>query len=92
MGGFIGALVFRGRAASVAESAGRSGAALDMEGRSRVTTNVIVAAALLEAPALFAGVMQFVSGHVALIPYAALVYLVGVALTFPRAEWYGVRA
>ena len=92
LGTFAGALVFRGRAAGVVEEARRSGGAPAIYARSGETQSfIIVAMALLEVPALFAGVAFLLLGTVQLLFYAAPIYLLGVALTFPRAEWFGAN-
>lgn len=83
------ALLFRNRAAGRADAWWRSGAVPTPTELAEVTTNVILAAALLEAPALFAGAMLVVLGEPVLVLYAAIVFVAGMALVFPRAEWFG---
>jgi hypothetical protein len=43
----------------------------------------------VEAPAILAGVFFFLSGAVRILFAAAPVFAVGMAVTFPRAEWFG---
>ena len=90
-GGFGVAMIFRGRALSAVEEGRRAGGASGVFARAgEVQSTLIVAMALLEGPALFAGVMFLLFGDSRILMYAAPVFLAGVALTFPRAEWFGV--
>ncbi len=86
LAGFVGALFFRGRAVQVAEAAaGRPpspATALQVQG------NLIIAWALLEAPALLSGVFFILLATTPILWGAVPVYLVGVAVTFPRTEWF----
>ena len=91
VGGFGAAMVFRGRALAAVDQGWRAGGAPGVFARAgEVQSTLIVAMALLEGPALFAGVLFLLFGDSRLLLYAAPVFLVGVALTFPRAEWFGV--
>lgn len=75
---FGGALFFRTRAAE-----GAGGAA----GR-RAQTHTIVAHALLEGPALLGGILFLLLGTTPVVWVALPVYVLGLALTWPRAEWF----
>lgn len=86
--GFAGALVFRSRAVRAVESSrsprGTEGA---RPGAAQVQTNLIVAWALLEGPALLGGVFFLLIASWQVLSTAALLYGIGLVLTFPRAEW-----
>ncbi len=84
--GFAGALFFRGRAVQVAEAA--AGQPPSPATAGEVQTNLIVAWALLEAPALLSGMFFLLLATTSVLSAAVPVYLVGVAVTFPRAEWF----
>lgn len=88
LAGLAVALVLRGRAVTIAEESARAGEPGSRAGA--VQSVLIIAWALLEAQALLAGVLLLALGLEQLVLYAALVYGVGLALTFPRAEWWGV--
>lgn len=99
--GFVGALLLTRKARSVGEEARRrglgigSGAGGDDGGTSgsgRVPTRLILAWALLEGPALLAGVFFLLNGSRTLLAAAAPVYVAGVALTFPRRSWFASAA
>lgn len=92
LAGFAGALSLRGRALRIAEDASREegGGAEGIAPRaSEVQANLIIAWALLEGPALAAGVFFILLADTQLLWGALPVYLLGVILTFPRAEWFG---
>ena len=90
VGTFAGALVFRGRALEIVEAARRSGNREAVFARSpEVQTFLVIAMALIEGQALFAGVMYFLLGEPEFVLYSAPLLLVGTALIFPRAEWFG---
>jgi hypothetical protein len=93
VGTFAIALMMRSRAVAIAEEARREGGVSGAAARAgEVQASLIAAWALIEAPALFAGVMFLLLGAPMLLMYAAPIYLLGVALTFPRAEWFGADA
>ncbi len=84
--GFAGALFFRGRAVQVAEAA--AGRPPSPATAGEVQATLIVAWALLEAPALLSGVFFLLFALTPILWAAVPVYLMGVAVTFPRAEWF----
>lgn len=88
VGGFGAALFLRARAVAIAEEAARAGAPGERAGE--VQSRLIIAWALLETQALLAGVLLLALGLEQVVLYAAVLYLVGLAFTFPRAEWWGV--
>lgn len=101
--GFIGALVFRGKAveASPAGGPGRrspAGAARESghgaadSATGRVQQYLIIAWALLEGPALLSGIFFMLVASIQLLVAAVLLYLVGVLMTLPRAEWFEAGA
>lgn len=92
LGGFAGALMFRGRALAPTERHGALGATQAVTPAGLVQTNLLVAWAMLEGPALFAGVIFLMLGSVRILWLAAIVYFIGFAITFPRAEWFGIDA
>ena len=90
VGTFGAMMMFRGRALAMVDEARRAGGAAEVAARGGpIQTLLIICFALIEAPALFAGVMLILTGSTTLLLYAAPIYLLGVALTFPRAEWFG---
>ena len=90
MGGFAGALAFRGRALHEARALrGQAAEEARPEVARRVLTSLIVAWALLEGPALLSGILFVLLGAAQILVLAVPFYLVGVALTFPRREWFG---
>jgi len=89
VGGFGAALFLRARAVAIAEEAARAGVRGERAGE--VQSRLIIAWALLETQALLAGVLLLALGLEQVVLYAAVVYLVGLALTFPRAEWWGIE-
>ncbi len=50
--------------------------------------NLTLKRALLEAPALLSGVFFLLFALMPILWAAVPVYLLGVAVTFPRAEWF----
>jgi hypothetical protein len=96
MGGFAASLAFRGRALEATRAlrrsgtSGVSGPATDAPADARgIQTNLVIAWALLEAPALLSGVLLLLTGATQILLLAVPLYLVGVVLTFPRREWFG---
>ena len=90
LGGFLAALVFRGRAVDAAAGRRPPGGRSDVVGSAaQVQAQLIIAWALLEGPALLAGVLFMLLASQPLLSAAAVVYGIGVAMTFPRAEWFG---
>jgi hypothetical protein len=87
--GLAGALFFRNRAVGAIESARPEDRGTPAV-LGQVNSFLIIAWALLEAPGLLAGIIYLLLGLDAVLLYALPIYLVGLALTFPRAEWYGV--
>lgn len=85
--GFGAALSFRGRAIGLAGRAHREESGRDETGR--VQGLLLIAWALLEGPALLAGVLFLLVAVKEILWLAAAVYAVGVALTFPRRPWLG---
>ncbi len=85
--GFIGALAFRSRALQAGDAPPGESPAPATLGQTQ--TNLIIAWALLEAPALLGGVLFLLLAIRSILWAAATVYLVGVMLTFPRADWFG---
>ena len=89
--GLTGTLFFRGRALHLVEGRPPRGGPPATASLARIQLNLVIAWALVEFPALLAGVFVFLLGTGYLLWAAARVFAVGVALTFPRAEWFGVR-
>lgn len=87
LAGFLGAYLFLGRALQGSDDTAAGPVA---GSASRVLTNLIVGWALLEAQALLAGVLFLLLATNGLLLAAACVYLLGMELTFPRAQWFGV--
>lgn len=92
LAGFAGALYFRGRALAVVESVGRDDRAALVGHAGAVQSNLIIAWALLEAPALFAGVVFLLLGDRHVLLAALPLYLIGLGATYPRAEWFGASS
>lgn len=87
--GFGAALVFRGRAmAALSGEAGGGGTGASGDPTSVAQTHLIIAWALLEGPALFSGVFYLLTAEGQFVLAGALVFLVGMAISFPRREWY----
>lgn len=88
-----GALAFRGRALGIAERARREAdGAYPPEALGEVQTNLVIAWALLEGPAILSGVLFVLLAEPRILWTAVPVYLLGIAATFPRAEWFGEDA
>ncbi len=87
--GLAGALFLRTRVVQAVEQATRMGGRLRTETIAQNQALLMIAWALLEVPGLIAGVFFLLLAARNLLWAAALFYLVGVALTFPRPEWYG---
>lgn len=89
----VGALVMRARVVRMVEEAQR-----DARGEARATLparvsqTLIIAWGLLEMPALASGVALLLLGLEQVILYVAPLYFLGIALTYPRAEWFGQDA
>lgn len=87
--GFAAALVFRGRALSaLSGEAGGGGTGTSGDPTSVAQTQLIIAWVLLEGPALAGGVFYLLTAEGQFVLAGALVFLVGMAITFPRREWY----
>lgn len=87
--GFVGALVFRGRALRLVERARAARGRPTSAGAGAVQSNLLIAWALLEGPALLSAVFFMLLGAQQILWAAVAVYLLGVIVTFPRAEWFG---
>lgn len=90
--GLAGALFFRGRALAPIEDAARSHRALGKEEVGALSTNLMIAWTLIEAPALVSGMLFLLTGELQILAVAVPVWAAGIALTFPRAEWFGPGA
>jgi hypothetical protein len=90
-GGLIGALALRGRAVRAGREARRAGAEDAWSVAAKVQGSLLVAWALLEGPGVLAGVFYLLFGYGEIVVLAAPVLAVGVALTFPRREWFEGR-
>lgn len=88
--GFSGALFFRNRALRVVEDFLRDGEGPTNEMVVAVQRNLSIAWMLLEGPALLSGVLYLIA-MIQVLSIAAPLYFIGFVLTFPRAEWFGVR-
>lgn len=77
------------RLGAVAAMERRSGGMSEAADFGAFRTRLVLSWALLEAPALLAGVVHFMWGAERVLLYVGPLYLLGVALTFPRADWYG---
>ena len=87
--GFGVALLLRSRAQEAArEALGASGVEEAAPAQDRVQVLLVLAWALLEAPAVLAGAFYLMLGDTDLIVAAAPVLAFGVLLTFPRPEWF----
>jgi hypothetical protein len=78
LGGLVAALVLRNHGI---EAAGG-------ESAQAPPSQFIIAWTMLEAPALMSGVFFLVFGDVFLLWSGALVFFLGMAITFPREEWF----
>lgn len=85
LAGFGGSLFFKARALAMIGRARREEGGTDAT--ARPLGLLIVSAALLEAPALLAGVLFLLVAEKELLWLAAGVYAVGLVMTFPRREW-----
>lgn len=88
LGAFAAALFFRSRALSVGETPSRRDAAPVRPPVARVQSNLIVSWAALEGQAMIAAVFFLLTGMTSLLVVSALVFGIGFAMTFPRAEWF----
>lgn len=87
--GLLAALAVRGRVVAMVEEALRAERALSAQEIGAVQTNLIISWTLLEVPALLSGVLFLLLAETAILGLAVPVYALGVALTFPRSEWFG---
>jgi hypothetical protein len=87
LSGTGGSLVLRGRAQRALE--GDEARPPSPATLGQVQGSLLVAWALLEAPALLAGVFFLLLGVKPVLLGAAAVYLLGLVRTFPRARWFG---
>ena len=87
--GFAGALVMLRGAAALAESERASGQSVAAATSATIQTRLIIAWALLEGPGLLGGIALLCFGMRAVLFTAIVVFLLGMALTAPRAEWFG---
>lgn len=85
---FAAALLFRSRALQTVSDTSRRDPTIPPGDTSKVQTNLIIAWALLEGQALVAGVFFMLTGAESLLIVSALVFAIGFAFTFPRAEWF----
>lgn len=90
---FAVSLLFTRSARSLATEARRRGLGMGPSsggdgGAGTIQTRLIIAWALLEGPALLAGVFFLLNGSRTLLAAAATVYFIGVAVTFPRRSWF----
>lgn len=74
--GFFGAMYFRRRA-------------IDAGNPPVVQTNLLIAHAMLDGPALLSGVLLILTRTERVLYAAVPLYFIGLALIFPRAEWFG---
>jgi hypothetical protein len=89
LAGLAAAMLFRGRALDVAGTASRAEPApLSAEEAGAVQTNLIIAWALLEGPALLSAVFFSMLADAQILWLGAAVFAGGMALTFPRAKWF----
>lgn len=86
--GIAGALVFRGRALGLIEQASRSDQPLATDGHKAVSTSLMIAWTMIEVPALISGILFLLLAETLILGVAVPAWAVGVALTFPRAEWF----
>lgn len=85
-----GVLFFRTRAVGAVSSLPRRDAGPpSRESLSSVQTNLIIAWTLLEGMALTTGMFFMITGVANLLIITTVVLIIGFAITFPRAEWYG---
>jgi hypothetical protein len=88
VGGFFGSLHFRRQGVEAVEAARREGATYDDLPLGTLQTQLIVAWALLEGPALFGGVIFMVTGNTTLLAAALGVFLAGMIAAAPRRDWF----
>jgi hypothetical protein len=92
LAGVAGALFLRSRTVQLRAGARDAGVpALSDESLVRAQAGLIVAAALLEGPALVSGIFFLLIGARLILWAGVAVYLVGLVMTYPRAEWFGVE-
>lgn len=84
-----GALALRARVVRTVEVARRREGRVPPDLIMQLHPTLMAAWALLEAPALMAGVFFLLLAAREILWPAAVLYLLGVALTFPRPEWFG---
>lgn len=80
--GLAGALAFKSRALRVSRRADFG----------QVQTNLLVAWALVESPAVLGAVIFLLLADAQILITALPVYLLGFAATFPRAAWFRPRS
>ena len=85
---FGAALFFRARALSAVSPASDAAGPAQDKAATQLLTNLIIAWALLEGQALVAGVLFLMTGEASLLIISALVFALGFAFTFPKAEWF----
>lgn len=89
LAGLAGALIFRGRALAAGGTASRADRGpLSPKEAGSVQTNLIIAWALLEGPALLSAVFFSLLAEPGILWPGIAVFALGMALTFPRAEWF----
>ncbi|HEX7118411.1 MAG TPA: hypothetical protein VF212_06465 [Longimicrobiales bacterium] len=87
--GFAAALAFRGRALRIVERSTGEESGPPIGELRAVQTNLVISWALLEGPALLSAVFYLLTASERILWAAVPVYAIGVAVTFPRAEWFG---
>ncbi len=91
LGALAAALALRARVVRAVDDArGREGR-VPPGLMAQLHPTLMIAWALLEAPALMAGVFFLLLAAREILWPAAVLYLLGVALTFPRPEWFGTE-
>jgi hypothetical protein len=78
LGGLVAALVFRNRGIEAARG----------EDAPPLPAHFIIAWAMLEGPALMSAVFFLLFGDVVLLWAGAMIFSLGMAVTFPREEWF----
>lgn len=87
-----GLVFFRKRAtAPITRSRKRGRGGISTEETGQVQTNLVIALALAEAPALLAAVLFFLVEAYPLMWAPLAVFLLEYVYVFPRAEWFGER-
>ncbi len=84
-----GALALRARVVRMVEGARQREGRVPRDLMVQLHPTRLGAWALLEAPALMAGVFFLLLAARDILYPAAVLYFLGVALTFPRPEWFG---